>query len=220
MPRQTFHNLDLQRQETILEACFKEFAQNDYQNASVSNIVKELKISKGGFYRYFENKKDLYMYLIEKATQMRLKNVENLFSGTNDFFEIIVKNFYEKIRFDIDFPIHGQFLYNMSQERFSDDLGDLMLQTKARIMELTKMMMSSYQAGQKIRSDIETDIIAFTIVQVQLGVYDYLLIKHKIDLKDTLKGKNPSLVIPEAEIMEVVKGFAEILKSGLKPATT
>ena len=220
MPLQTFHNLDQEKQETILNACFEEFALNDYQNASVSNIVRNLGISKGGFYRYFKDKKDLYTYLIDQATKMRLQGVENLFAETDDFYEILVKNFYQKIRFDLDHPIHGQFLYNMSQERYSDDLGDLMLQTKTRIMNLTKMMFQSFQAGNKIRTDIDPDIIAFAIVQIQLGVYDFLLIKNQIDVQKNIKGKNPSLVIPEQEIMDVVKGFAEILRSGLKHATT
>ncbi|MCB0840400.1 MAG: hypothetical protein KDD99_27225, partial [Bacteroidetes bacterium] len=74
--------------------------------------------------------------------------------------------------------------------------------------------------GNKIRTDIDPDIIAFAIVQIQLGVYDFLLIKNQIDVQKNIKGKNPSLVIPEQEIMDVVKGFAEILRSGLKHATT
>ena len=61
----TFINLSPERQKEIIENSLKEFALNEYQTASISNIVTDLGIAKGSFYRYFESKKDLYFYLID-----------------------------------------------------------------------------------------------------------------------------------------------------------
>lgn len=57
----------------ILEAAVKEFAKNYYDSASINNIIKASKTSKGTFYHYFNNKEDLYFQVIEKIVQEKLK---------------------------------------------------------------------------------------------------------------------------------------------------
>jgi AcrR family transcriptional regulator len=71
MPLITFINLEPSRQKEILDVAFEEFALYPYETASLSRIVKNLSVAKGSFYRYFENKLDLYKYLVELATKMK-----------------------------------------------------------------------------------------------------------------------------------------------------
>jgi len=49
----------------LIDAATKEFGEKGYENASLNNILKEAGISKGTFYYHFNNKEELYMYLIE-----------------------------------------------------------------------------------------------------------------------------------------------------------
>ena len=65
MPKQTFFNLAESKRDAFLELAIDEFAKNDYKNASISRIVEKAGIAKGSFYQYFENKADLYLYLIQ-----------------------------------------------------------------------------------------------------------------------------------------------------------
>ncbi|MEM7368456.1 MAG: TetR/AcrR family transcriptional regulator [Bacteroidota bacterium] len=220
MPLQTFHNLSEDRQAQILDIAFEEFAMNDFDSASVSRIVKRLQLAKGSFYRYFSSKVDLYAYLMEVATQKRLENVEHLFEHASDFYELLVQNFYMKIKFDLAHPLIGQFLYNTSQERNSEVLGNLLIQTKQRIMGLTKPLLQSFQANGSIRTDIDSDLLAFAVVQIQMGIYDYLSIQHGINLRERALNRNPVLDLPPETIMRIVRMFAEFLRTGLKPATT
>ena len=60
-----FENLDLEKQQKILEAALMEFAENGYQQASTNRIVKQAGIGKGMLFYYFKNKRDLYEYLVE-----------------------------------------------------------------------------------------------------------------------------------------------------------
>ena len=69
MPKQTFHNLPEAKRQAIEQVAIVEFAENDYKNASVSRIVARAGIAKGSFYQYFEDKKDLYLYLLQLVTQ-------------------------------------------------------------------------------------------------------------------------------------------------------
>lgn len=52
-----FLNLNPEKQDRILNAALKEFAQKGYQNASTNEIVKEAGISKGLLFHYFNNKR-------------------------------------------------------------------------------------------------------------------------------------------------------------------
>jgi TetR/AcrR family transcriptional regulator len=64
MPNQTFFNLPDEKREQILQVAIDEFADNDYDSASISRIVARAGIAKGSFYQYFADKEDLYGYLL------------------------------------------------------------------------------------------------------------------------------------------------------------
>jgi len=71
MPKQTFLNLPDDKQKRILECAIDEFAEKGYRAASISCIVKTAGIAKGSFYQYFEDKEDLYGFVVESAIVRR-----------------------------------------------------------------------------------------------------------------------------------------------------
>jgi len=60
-----FFNLEKEKQDRIVNAAIKEFAQKGYERASTNEIVKEATISKGLLFHYFQNKKQLYIWLYD-----------------------------------------------------------------------------------------------------------------------------------------------------------
>lgn len=77
MPTQTFFHLPKEKQDTVIKAALKEFTKVSFENASINQIIKEASISRGSFYMYFQDKEDLYFYLLE---QFRMHFKENLLS--------------------------------------------------------------------------------------------------------------------------------------------
>ena len=71
MPQQTFFNLPEEKRRQILQVAIDEFAENDYDNVSISRIVARAGIAKGSFYQYFADKEDLYAHLLELLTQAK-----------------------------------------------------------------------------------------------------------------------------------------------------
>ena len=59
----TFKNLPPERQEEIILVSLEEFALHEYETASLSAIISKLDLAKGSFYRYFENKHRLLIYI-------------------------------------------------------------------------------------------------------------------------------------------------------------
>ncbi len=55
----------MKTKEIIIEIAFKLFLNKGYKNTSMSDLVKETKLSKGAFYHHFKNKESLYKEVID-----------------------------------------------------------------------------------------------------------------------------------------------------------
>lgn len=215
MPKQTFLNLTKERQAEILRVAYREFTMNDYQSASLSRIIKDLKLAKGSFYRYFSSKKELYFFLLEKATEKRYEKVnERMIEYSNNLFELLVVNWRDKIKFEREYPIESGFSYRMMRERYNNEIGDLELHNKRIVTEKVKEMISKqYSSG--IRTDIDLDMIAFLIVQVQIGFYDFLAMKYNDDLMTNLREGKSIYTLDNDSMESIIQGFTSLLKEGI-----
>ncbi|WP_369683931.1 TetR/AcrR family transcriptional regulator [Evansella sp. LMS18] len=85
-----FESLDQEKQERIINAAIKEFVKTGYDKASTNEIVKEAGISKGSLFHYFNNKKDLYLYILDHTLKVIEDNIytEINFSETDIFKRI------------------------------------------------------------------------------------------------------------------------------------
>lgn len=77
-----FLNLKQEKQEKILEAAIREFADKGFEKASTNEIVKEAEISKGILFHYFQNKKNLFLFVYDH------------------FMELCMDEFYKKVNMD------------------------------------------------------------------------------------------------------------------------
>lgn len=65
MPSQRFYRLPEEKQALIWKASMKEFISVPYEKVSINKIIRDAGISRGSFYTYFEDKKDLLSFLLE-----------------------------------------------------------------------------------------------------------------------------------------------------------
>ena len=72
MPKQTFFNLPDEKRTQIMDAAIEEFAEHGLENASTNRIVASSGISKGSFYQYFEDKQDVFDYIITLLGEEKL----------------------------------------------------------------------------------------------------------------------------------------------------
>jgi TetR/AcrR family transcriptional regulator len=78
MPKPTFLHLSAAKRETIIALASAEFAAHPYALASLSRVVERAGIAKGSIYQYFENKQDLYLFILEQAVQQQLALLQQL----------------------------------------------------------------------------------------------------------------------------------------------
>ncbi len=65
MPKQTFYNLPEEKRKVVTSAAVDEFAEYGFEAASINRIVANGGISKGSFYQYFDDKMDVFKYLLD-----------------------------------------------------------------------------------------------------------------------------------------------------------
>lgn len=91
MPTQTFFNLQSEKQNKIINASKNEFSKYNFYEASINRIIKDAGISRGSFYQYFENKEDVFIYLLNQYKfNMLDKFLENIDDNKHDIFEFLL----------------------------------------------------------------------------------------------------------------------------------
>lgn len=73
----TFDNLPEEKRRRILETATKEFAKKGYHDASISSIASKSGISVGAVYKYFDNKQDLFLTIVDHS----IDRMETLLTG-------------------------------------------------------------------------------------------------------------------------------------------
>lgn len=96
MPKQTFLNLPEEKRQAIVNAAVDEFAEHGFKSASINRIVANSGISKGSFYQYFEDKMDVFKYLVDVLTKEKMDFFKGKHPPSNnldtfDYFRWLVK---------------------------------------------------------------------------------------------------------------------------------
>lgn len=94
MPKQTFLSLPEDKQNTLIQSAKKEFSRVPLHEASIANIIKDAGIPRGSFYQYFEDKEDLYYYLLNQVAQENNKKLNSILQEKKgNLFEALVEQF-------------------------------------------------------------------------------------------------------------------------------
>ena len=65
MPTERFLRLNDKKRDRILAASLKEFSEHPMEDISINRIIKDAGISRGSFYTYFEDKRDVFKYILD-----------------------------------------------------------------------------------------------------------------------------------------------------------
>jgi AcrR family transcriptional regulator len=113
MPKQTYFHLSKDKQETLIAAAKQEFSRVPLHEASIANIIKSAGIPRGSFYQYFEDKDDLFYYLLNQLAEKNNRRfISVLVDKNGDLFESFIATF----QFMLDVhrnPEHKNFFKNV-----------------------------------------------------------------------------------------------------------
>ncbi|AFS77687.1 transcriptional regulator, TetR family [Gottschalkia acidurici 9a] len=183
MPKSTFFNLSEEKKERILEAAIDEFAENPYESASINKIVKNSEIAKGSFYQYFEDKKDLFKYLIEICETERVRYIEEVNQNKSylNHFRIMRECYKANIKFFIEKPklssIINKFSKNTDSNLKKEILEDLSLENNYSFESILK---EGVDKGS-IYYNVDIEFISYLLENIGFIIKEYAKDKKKKD---------------------------------------
>lgn len=217
MAKLTFENLSTEKRHAFTQAALREFAYSTYNDASISRIVRTLTIAKGSFYQYFEDKKALYAYLKEEAEARKRASIGRVLTQDYDnFWELFRQLYVSGIQFDLDEPLYSAFLYRSSQEDALPGTGSSSRSQLAEGITFFRKILVAEQEKGHLKSDLDPELMAYTLMQVGKGIDDWLNWKYGIDLQNNLHPEASVLGPNREELLQVVDDIIHLLKFGMQ----
>lgn len=217
MPKGTFFNLPDEKSQKILDIAFKEFAEYEYEQASLSRIVTKAGIAKGSMYQYFEDKQELYLFLLEQAAEKKLRFItENLDSGEGEGFfsryrQIILTGTY----FDFTFPRYSLCIINAMHGPLPAGLEETASEMRKRSADYLRPYLAAAVDSGEVRNDIDVDLLLHTVNQLTLSIGEYIENKYNCSLRGLLKNHTGNFHFTMKQLENEVDQLIRILRGGL-----
>jgi len=213
MPRQTFFNLPEEKCQLIIDLAIDEFADYSYKEASISRIVKNAGIAKGSFYQYFEDKKDLYLYLIHLS--MEQKNAFfNKFTPPENTgaFDFLRWAFKLRIQYEVVNPKLNRIAYKAV---YGDAamVDDVMVEGKAQANAFSQALLTRGQEEGDLDPKLDTELATFIFDSVFMRLGEYLMERLEVSPEELIKDQPFLFESPEADA--IFEGIMGILEKGM-----
>ncbi len=161
--RETFRKLPEKKQIAILDAAAHVFAEHGYYRANVSEICRQARISNGALYKYFRNKEELFVAVLERAVDLVTEGLSRFFPVRGSIYGL-VHELVEEVetlagRY-ADYIVVYMDLGSPSLRRFSEKLSDR-LEGVSRDFWL--QLVKEGKAGGEIDPHLDDRVAAYSI---------------------------------------------------------
>lgn len=182
MPKNTFLNLPDAKKEHIIKKAIDLFTKYKYEDINIRLIVKELGISIGSFYQYFDDKDDLYLYLFVKI-EKKILDAEKKKKGTllSDESYIPIEEIlteseiqFDNTWYDIPIDVMRKFYFSSYADELFGSAFDEFL---------------SYFDQGKLNPDLDVDFIYYIYTTIMFNILIYFRQNNITDMKEKLKIK-------------------------------
>lgn len=113
-----FFNLPEEKQLKIINAGYRVFSQDSYKKAPMNEIAEIAGISKSLLFFYFHNKKELYLYLWDNATEVTKQYLTEYHCyEPGDLFEMMERTMRAKFKMMEIYPYMSQFTIRAFYEK-------------------------------------------------------------------------------------------------------
>lgn len=159
----TFDNIPPEKRRRIIETATMEFAKKGYHDASISNIASKSGVSVGSIYKYFDNKQDLFLTIVDHS----ISRMEKLLLGLAKEDEDVIIKVEKILREIISASREDGILIKLYNSMTAVNDKKLARQFAVEMESMTaEIYIEAVKEGQKsgeIRKDIDPRVAAFLI---------------------------------------------------------
>jgi AcrR family transcriptional regulator len=211
MPKDTFLNLPLEKQEKVMRAAISEFLKHGFEKGNVADIARNAEVAKGSIYQYFENKKELFLYAVRWSIELfankygKYINLENKDADIFDFFYKNAKDMWLQMKDEREVVIFIQDVFLGKYKSLTDESMAYMIKVSD---EYLLNLIKNGKNNGSIRKDIDDKILSLFITGVSFKIKEYMMNKAR-DLGEDIVDED--FEVNEKEILAMI----ELLKNGL-----
>lgn len=148
---------ETEKHNQIVTAAAGLFARQGYKKTTIDEIVADSGISKGLFYHYFKNKKELYIYIYNTYADVLSRGIrDNVDITETDFFERLKQISYMRIDFVVQYPSLWGFLYSAYNEEHPD-IAPLIKEKNATLLQSSYTSSAANIDWTKLRNGLSAD---------------------------------------------------------------
>ena len=175
MPKDTFFNLPEDKRTLICDVALDEFAEYPFEQASINRIVANAGIAKGSFYQYFEDKKDLFFYLMGLMTDEKINYLSPVIRNPDehDIFTLVRELFLSGIRFANEHPRYAAIGKNLLVNKEASIYRELKADNLPSAYAFFEPLLEKAIAKGEIRADIDIRMLSFVIASMNVAVVEY-----------------------------------------------
>lgn len=201
--KSAYFQINEEKRKIIEQSAIHEFARHTFKEASLNQIVKNAGISKGGMFKYIEDKEDLYLYIFEKVlTEFIAFQNENINIGESCIIERLFEMLVKSEDFYIKNPLYLKLLLKGSLDFGSPCINHLMILRD-------KLLMKQHDI---LYVNVNWELYRFSKERVM----SYLsTIMNGINMK-ILKSVSLSMALDIHPIFEEIEATKDIIIHGLK----
>ena len=204
MPKQTFYKLADAKRKSFLHEAYKEFALHSYDAASITNLVKSLGIAKGSVYQYFEDKEELYEFLVNDADrQLGLLIKKACAYNSEAFFSWYTNLLLVEVKFLLSFPQYALLFQKLTSESNPPQKALASLIDESRLNRIT---------GHLPLSLYDLQINNILLIRSPLLIFEMLT--RDLNLNNIIAADEP-IYLDYKELVSVCTNWVEKLKDGL-----
>jgi AcrR family transcriptional regulator len=217
MPTETFIKLTAEKRQAFIEVALKEFAENNYDSASINKIIKELNIARGSVYQYFTDKLDLWLYLKEYSELQKVKHIQSIDRNNYpDFWTYYEDLFLKGLHFDLEQPLCSRFLYRIAYKETSKDVSQFIDSWKDKAREIFTIWVENEKTTGSINQNIRTEIAVQFILSMSSSIGELIQSKYKHSIENNFSMVKPLFAESIEEYKSTVKEIIQLLKNALK----
>jgi len=218
MPKPTFFNLPDAKRDRLVDLAIDEFAAHPYRQASLSRIVAAAGIAKGSVYQYFDNKLDLYTWLVtEEMVRRKLAAIATGAPAPGaSIWDTLRAAFLAGFHFAMAEPRLTALGTHLLRDGGDPELQPLVASHRtAAHAWMTHLLTTAQQQGE-VRADLDLDTTATLLAQtLGEGMLHVLARRLGVDLPTYLA--NPAIAeqLSDDEVLALVDSALDFLRGGL-----
>lgn len=212
MPKDTFFNLQKDKQEKIMRETVKEFINKGFDKGNIGVIAGNAGVAKGSMYQYFENKRELFLFAVKWSVELLMNKYGRFMVTDNkdinifDFLYLSSKELWAQLKVEREIVI---FIQDVFLGRFGGLTDESMAYMMKVSNESTLKLIRDGKENGFIRKDIDDNTLLLFITGVSLSFKEYIMKRARTAGED---------IVDEnfEEIGRELEGMIELLKNGME----